>query len=195
MSIFDLLFIAAFFGVLGALIFVAVSACRGHWTQAATRLKWLGAFVATYFAVVVVVSVVSPQRVFAVGHERCFDDWCIAVADVHASLGKDVASHAVTFRISSRARRVAQRERGWIAYVFDDSGRRFDAQAVTNAVPFDVLLQPGQSIDTVRVFETPLDARHLGLVLAHEGGYHFPGCCIIGEDGSFFHKRTVVQLN
>jgi len=69
MSIFDLLFIAAFFGVLGALIFVAVLACRGHWTQAATRLKWLGAFVATYFAVVVVVSVVSPQRVFAVGHE------------------------------------------------------------------------------------------------------------------------------
>jgi hypothetical protein len=196
MTLFDLFFIAMCFGVVGTLVSVVLASIRGRRTQAVARLRWLGIFVAVYFAIVVLVSLVSPQQILHVGDDRCWDDWYIAVTHVQTTLGNSVTSHAVTFRLSSRAGRVAQRERGLVAYLVDNRGRRFDASAADAAVPFDVLLQPRESVNTVRVFETPADAKDLGLVVRHgRSGYVFPGCCIIGEDASLLHKRTIVRIN
>ena len=193
MTIFDLIFIGVFLGSVATLISIIISSVRGRWTQARARLVWLGAFVAAYFAVVVLVSLASPQRVLNVGDERCWDDWCIAVTAVRTTLANNVASHALTFRLSSRAGRVAQRERGLVAYLVDNRGRRFDASAADTAVRFDVMLQPGEAVNTVRIFETPADARGLGLVIRHSSD--FPGCCIIGDDASVLHKRTIVRID
>jgi hypothetical protein len=30
--------------------------------------------------------------------------------------------------------------------------------------------------------------------VAREGGGRFPGCCIIGDDNSVLHKRSIVRL-
>jgi len=35
----------------------------------------------------------------------------------------------------------------------------------------------------------------VGLVIERSGGGRFPGCCIIGDDDSFFHRRTIVKLD
>jgi hypothetical protein len=31
--------------------------------------------------------------------------------------------------------------------------------------------------------------------VAREGGFRFPGCCIIGDESSFLHKHTVIPLH
>src|SRR5262249_15543184 len=144
MSPFDLLFIAAFVGTLAALVSVGVSALRARWATARKRLAWVGAFVAVYLGLVVVVSLITPQRIAAIPYERCLDDWCITVAGDQASAADAATLHTVTFHLWSRAGRAPQREWGWNAYLVDDKGRRFDAVPDAHAVPFDVLLQPRQ---------------------------------------------------
>jgi hypothetical protein len=59
------------------------------------------------------------------------------------------------------------------------------------ATPLDVLLEPGEAVE----FTVPDDARDVGLVVAHEGSFCFPGCFIIGDDGNPLHKPTVVPLS
>jgi len=193
MTIFDLLFIAVFFGAAISLAVAVYSALRGRRPRAIAILRGLGVFIGAYFGVIILVSLASPRRVVSVGENQCWDDWCIAVTDVRRQPANAVVSYVVTFRVSSRARRRAQRERGVHVYMTDDHGRRYEPALDAAAIPFDVLLQPQEAINTTRVFEAPIDAHDPVLVVTHGGG--FPGCCIIGESESLFHKRTVVRLN
>src|SRR5206468_1499936 len=123
----------------------------------------------------------SPQRVVARGERRCSDDWCITVDSVRRAKGSTADTVTVTFGVASRARRAAQRERFVVAYLRAGDGRRFDALADPSAVPFDTLLAPGQTMWARRRFVVPAGAAGLGLVIAREGGFQFPGCCIIGD--------------
>lgn len=87
-----------------------------------------------------------------------------------------------------------QRENGVIVYLIDNQGRRFDPAPDPTATPLNVQLTPGQSVETVRSFPVPPDAHGLGLVVAHESSFCFPGCFIIAEDANPLHKRTIVAL-
>jgi len=193
MTIFDLLFIAVFFATAISLSVAAYSALRGRRPRAIAILRWLGVYLGAYFGVLILVSLASPRRVVRVGENQCWDDWCIAVTDVRRQPASAVVSYVVTLRVSSRARRRAQRERGVQVYLTDDRGRRYEPALDNAAIPFDVLLQPQEAINTTRVFEAPIDSHDLVLVVSHGGG--FPVCCIIGESESLFHKSTVVRLN
>jgi hypothetical protein len=100
----------------------------------------------------------------------------------------------LTLKVSSRAKRVSQREKGVNVLLIDSQGRRFSPAPDPSAVPFDVLLQPGEAVETKRSYTLPGDARDVGVVLAHKAPYCFPGCFIIGDDGNPLHKRTIVPL-
>ena len=82
MTIFDLLFIAVFFGAAISLVVAAYSALRGRRPRAIAILRWLGVYLGAYFGVLILVSLASPRRVVRVGENQCWDDWCIAVTDV-----------------------------------------------------------------------------------------------------------------
>ncbi|MGI8989263.1 MAG: tetratricopeptide repeat protein, partial [Bryobacteraceae bacterium] len=95
-------------------------------------------------------------------------------------------------RLSSRAKRVPQGEKGTAVYLIDSQGRYNPApESVT--VPFDTLLQPGESVTAIRRFEVPGDSRDLGLVYTHEGGFPIE-FFIIGEN-RWFHGPPVVRLD
>ena len=192
MTVFDLLFIAVFFGTVGMLVLAGLAALRGRRTRAFALLRWLGLLAGVYLGIVILVSLVSPRRVLNLGEELCSDDWCIAVTNVRRQPAEDAQSYAVTFRISSRARRRAQRERGVLVYLMDDRGRSYDAAPDPAAIPFDILLQPQEAVNITREFHLPADAQNPVLVVTREGW--FPGLFIIGDSGSLFHKRTVVRL-
>jgi hypothetical protein len=193
MTLFDLLFIGVFFATVVTLVVAAVAAIRGRRARAMALLRRLGIFVAVYLGVVILVSLVSPRRVLNVGDDQCFDDWCIAVADLRRESADAGISYTLTFRLSSRARRRAQREHGVRVYLMDDRGRCYDPMPDPAAIAFDVMLQPQEAVNITRVFDLPADANHLVLVVSHGGG--FPGCFIIGDSESLFHKRTVVRLD
>jgi len=151
---------------------------------------------AVYLVIVAAVGIGTPQRYAARGEPQCSDDWCITVVDVERQRRDASVRYIVSFELSSRARGVPQRERMVVAYLRDAAGGRYDAEPDAAAVPFDTLLAPGQHVPAQRVFVVPIGAVILGLVFTHEGtGAWFPACCIIGDDGSLLHKRTLVRLD
>lgn len=192
MTIFDLLFIAVFFASLAALFTAAVSAIRGRGARALRILRVYAICAAVYLGIVALTSALLPRRILKVGDPRCFDDWCIAVENVIRTPADAAVSYKVTLRVSSRARRVSQREHGVVAYVTDNRGRRYDAMPDPAAIPFHVLLQPQESIAAERVFEVSAGARELGLVIAHEGGFPI-GWFIVGYE-TWFRKPAIMWL-
>ncbi len=194
MTLFDLTFLAVVCGSLGGLALAAFLLITRRWRPALLLGAGMLATWFVYGVVLVGVSLTSPARVLAVGEDRCYDDWCIAVVDSQAEPVGSKTSLSVTLRLSNRARRVAQRENGLIVYVLDDAGRRYDPLVDTATMPFSTVLQPGEELLTVRVFDLPAGAQDLVLVLDRVGWDRVPGVFIIGDDSSWLHAPARVQL-
>ena len=194
MTIFDLLFIVIVFASAAMLAVVIAAALRGRGSQAVRLLAALGVSLALYLGVIALVALASPPRVMALGQDRCFDDWCVAVEDSARSESPKGAELTVTLRLSNRARRAPQRENGIAVAVVDDEGRRFEAAAKHEDAPFNILLPPGESVTTTRTFEVSGASGQLNVVVEHAGFSRFPGMFIIGDDSSLFHKPTIVRL-
>ena len=194
MTIFDLLFIVIVFASAAMLAVVIAAALRGRGSQAVRLLAALGVSLALYLGVIALVALASPPRVMALGQDRCFDDWCVAVEDSARSESPKGAELTVTLRLSSRARRAPQRENGIAVAVLDEEGRRFEAAVKREDAPFNVLLQPGQAVTTTRTFDVSGASGQLNLAVEHAGFSRFPGMFIIGDDSSLFHKPTIVHL-
>lgn len=193
MGVFDLVLILTVLASLATLITVAIIAVTGRLALAGRMLVGWGLCVAAYLCLVVVVSLFTHPRLLAIAESACFDDWCIAVdhIDKAAAPGAETQTYSVTFRLSSRARRITQRERNFVAYIRDAEGRRYDTSPVTMGEPFDVQLGPGQSVRTTRVYQLPATAQNPQLVLAHEGGFPI-GWFIIGQGP--FSKGILVAM-
>jgi hypothetical protein len=136
---------------------------------------------------------VAPQRVLHVGDPWCFDDLCLSVEHVSRTAAPAQVAYDVSLLIFSRARRVSQRANGAWVYAIDGRGNRYAPEPDTSSVSLDVLLQPGESIRTSRVFKVPAGAGELGLVTGH--GPSWISNFIIGDEASLFHKRDFVRLN
>ena len=197
MKIFDLLFLAAFLVSVTALFAAAYAAVRGNVARASSILwVWL-AGAALYLGISAAVAYLGPQRVIAMGEPWCFDDWCLTVVGVrHAGGTNDPGTdgtYDVDLRISSQAKRVAQRASGAWIYLRDENDRHYEPRPAE--VPLDVLLQPGESVPAKRSFSVPAGVRELGLVTGHGG----PPCglmslVIIGNAGCLFHKQAMIRL-
>ena len=193
MTPFDLLFLLCA-GAALITLGIAVFAMLGGRPQVARRLlsRLLFCTIA-YFAVLLSVSLTTSQQYKRIDEAECSDDWCMAAHAVQRDSTAANTDYLVTFRIENRARRAAQREQFVAVYLLDSAGAKFYPTS-DNAVPFDTLLQPGEVLDVVRRFTTPPDARMIGAVVTRDGAGWFPRCCIIGEQGSLFHKHTVVKF-
>ena len=192
MSLFDLLFILLFLTTVFSLLTAGWFALRRRFDRTRRILFRLFVGAAAYMAIVVAVSLVLPRRVLTVGDPLCFDDWCVAVTGVKHAPEADYVAYHVDLRLSSRARRVSQREKNLAVYLTDDHGRRYDPVAVNSDIPFSVLLQPQDSVDVSRRFAVPAGARGVGVLIAHEGGFPI-GWFIIGYD-TWFRKPPVMRV-
>jgi hypothetical protein len=194
MTLFDLVFLFVVLATLITLVIVVASVLLGRPRLAAKVLALYGVCLVIYLGIIILVSLTTPKRVLDWGENRCFDDWCIAVDDIARSESAMKVAYRVTLRLSSRARRVAQRENGLVVYLEDEQGRRFESIPGPAEQPFNILLEPGQSVTTTRVFEVSSAASQHKLIVAHEGFNSFPGIIIIGDDNSLFHKPMIVRL-
>jgi hypothetical protein len=194
MTLSDLLFVALVLASAGVLLIAGFSLMRGRFRRALSLLGGLALGLTLYVGLIVAVSLLASPRELAFGENRCFDDWCIAVEDVSRTSSATGATYTATLRLSNRARRVSQRENGIVVFLQDASGWRFSAAADPAAAPFSILLEPGQSLTTRRVFEVSNASMPLFLAIAHEGDARFPGTFIIGDDSSIAHPPTLVRL-
>ena len=195
MTLFDLVFLASFLTAACTLVVGLVAMVRGHRTRARLLVRRVGVGVAIYFAIVLAVSAFTPQRYLRRGDLECSDDWCISVTTIRRARSGGVDLYDVTFQLICRARRVAQRERFVTAYLLDDRGRRYFPLPDPKSVPFDTLLQAGEAVTAVREFQLPGDAHAVGVVVSRSAPGRFPGCCIIGDENSFFHRRSIIRLD
>jgi hypothetical protein len=193
MTIFEPLFLLLFMATVVALLTAAVAALRGRRPRALRILRRLAIGAGAYFAAVLLVAFFATPPVHQVGETMCFDDWCITVADAKPITTGSGQSWSVKLRISSRARRITQRENYAAVYLVDSRGRKFHADPASATVPLDSRVGPGESIDATRVFELPPDASDVRLVFTHEGG--FPIWAFIIGENQLFHNATVVKLD
>ncbi|MDH4351415.1 MAG: DUF4352 domain-containing protein [Gemmatimonadota bacterium] len=212
MMIFELLFVAVVLGSVVTLASAAVTALRGRRQRALALVVGWATCIAVYLGVVVAVALVSPQRTIALGEDRCFDDWCVAVSHVTLTheMGAGVDAirtngqfYVVTIRLSNHARGRSQRASSAAVRLADGEGRVYEVSREGQAAyeaqhgpasPLTSTMDIGQAIDAVRVFELPTDSRDVGLTVEHPVG-PAPGLFIIGDDASLFHKPTVMRLN
>jgi hypothetical protein len=192
-NVFEPLFLLLVLVTVVTLVVAAMLAARGNLKRAGRVLRRLGIGAAVYFAVVIVVSILSSRRVYRVGDTQCFDDWCIAVMETRRTETPPTNRYEISLRLSNRARRVPMGEKGTVVYLTDRSGRRYDPLPDPAAVPLDTILQPGESLEATRRFEVPQEARDLGLTYTHEGG--FPIGWLIISEGGWFQQPPIVRLN
>jgi hypothetical protein len=206
MSLFDLLFLLCFAAAVITAGRVGYLAIRRRFRAAGRVFGRLTVCIAVYVLVLIAFSLAEPQREVPIGTPRCFDDWCITVEQSarQAAIGTTRASGTfcvVTLRVSSRAKRITQREPDVYLYLTDESGRRIEisssgqralAQAGLAGESVSSFVAPGGSVESRVVFDVPVDARHLGFVKASHGW--FPVRLIIGEPQSWLHKPTIVPL-
>jgi hypothetical protein len=192
--IFDFVFVAVAFISIFVAVSIGVEAWRRRFNNALRVGLAFGAALAVYLGIVIAVSLATPQETLALRDERCYDDWCLAVDNVAQTDAESVRLYTISFRLTSRAKRVTQRELGLIIYLLDAGGRRHDPLADSAAVPFDVALKPGESTTAVRTFALQDVSGPVRLVITREGFFRFPGLFIIGDESSLFHKPLVVPL-
>jgi hypothetical protein len=193
MTIFEPLFLLLVLATAVSLIAAASLTVSGRSAGARRLLVRVGIGAVVYFAVVIAVTVVSPRRIYRPGDAQCFDDWCITVVSGGWTGRTSDPSYLVSLRLWNRAKRAPMGEKGTVVYLTDDVGRRYDPVADSRDVRLDTVLQPGKSADATRRFSVPRDARGLGLVYTHEGGFPI-GWLIIGE-GGWFGKPPVVRFD
>lgn len=191
MTLFEPLFLLLLLVALLTLLTAAAYAGIGRRARAVRLLRRLAIGAGCYFALVIAVTAVAPRKVYRVGEEQRFDDWCIAVTAA-GRLPDPPHAYEVSLRLSNRSVRTPMGERGTVVYLTDGAGHRYDPLPDPSAMAFDTRLAPEQSVDTTRRFAVPPDAQGLGLVYTHEGGFPI-GWLIVGE-GGWFASPPIVRL-
>jgi hypothetical protein len=187
MMIYDLLFLAVVLISVVSLISAAILAVSGRGGRVLRLLKWWGIGAAVYIAAAAAVAMALPLEVFHVGDIQCEDDWCL---NVESAQRVSADRYEVVLRMINQAQRVAQRNNnGLLVYLTDDHGTRYPSLPAPDVPAFNVLLQPGESVPTVRRFNVPQDAKHLGLIVGHERWLPIP---ILGREP---FQKTVVLLD
>lgn len=195
MTLFDLIFLLAALTTIVVILVSVVLLLIGRGRSALRLLRYYVIGLAAYVAIGFAVSFFTPQRVIAVGEPWCFDDWCLEVQNVAKTPEGTADVYRVQFQIFSRARRVSQRAKGAWIYLIDDHGRTYSPEPNDAAVPMDVLLDPGQSVNAARTFRVPDDAKGLGLITGHGGPYcGVMEVAVVGQAGCFFHKPTMIRI-
>lgn len=194
MSIFDLLFVLVFLSMGVSTLAALLLWATGRRPAALRVARLIGIGVVVYGVALVIVSEISPSRELALGQDRCYDDWCIAVVEAGPQNGDAGDAYAVTFQLTNRAQRVAQREQGLVVYLLDQADRHYEARDVGDEPPFDVRLRPNEHLRTTRRFDVPASVGPFRLAIVHEGWAAGPGLFIIGDDSSWLHQPTIVVL-
>lgn len=188
-----------FGGVVGILVSLVLFVTRRFRAATKTLLVSAGG-VGLYVAAVLVIALLTPQRIIDIGDSYCMDIWCISVRGVNTvPQGQDIL-YRVNVRIFSDANTVKTSAKGATVYLTDERGRRFELLDDPSAVSFDTPLDPRQSIDTTLSFVVAADAQHLYLPTSYhhigdEASVPFWVRLYFGGQANYLHKRTLLRVS
>ena len=192
MTLADLLFLFMVLTATGTLLTMIVRAMQGRPIMPIFRRLLIG-FVG-YVAVLLGASLLSPQRYAKLGDSECSDDWCIALRNAMTRETSAGQEYLLQLELTSHALGRPQRERFVSVLLLGEDGQRFQSVLDLSQVPFDTLLAPGESVLATRRFVVARGVRVAGMIVVKQGVGRIPGCCIIGQENSFWHKPTVIRF-
>ena len=212
MSIFDLLLILLVLATAAASMAAVVLLFMRRWAVAGRFLAGVVAAWIVYLGAGTLVAVRAPQRIMAHGEDRCFDEMCFAVMGwnrIPSTTTSGAANarrslYIVRIRISNRSLGRAQRESGRKGVLIDRTGQFYEVskegmRALTpvGAPPYpglDAEVGPGQSLETMLVFDLPTAVDYPGFALESDLAIN-PARIVIGDEEHFLHWPTVWPLD
>jgi predicted NBD/HSP70 family sugar kinase len=211
MTLFDLLLILVVLATVVSLLTLAGALLFRRWRIAQRLAIGLLSVWVVYLAAGTAIAVLSPQRILALGEDRCFDEMCFAVTGFQRtpaieSPGGTTRARGVFYildaRVSSRSHGRAQREIGRQGLLVDQTGNSYEVSqegmqalaGVEGPLPgLDTEVAPGQAVSTKLVFDVPADIGSPAFTLGTTIRF-FPPLIILGDDEHFLHKPTIVRL-
>jgi hypothetical protein len=169
----------------------------GKFRQGAKALRALAGLVAVYVLFVMAVSLLTPQKIGSAGQAYCMDIWCIGIEKVSPIPARNQIAYKVDVRIFSDADTVKTSGKGFSLFLVDERGRRFPMVKDPSVIPFDLSLDPGQSVNTSLTFVTAADARELFLTVRENHPFsplYWVERLCVACDGSLLHKPTLLRV-
>ena len=203
MTLYELAFILLFMCSVVVLIGILILAASGRRSTAWKTLLGTGTVWCMYFILLAVSDLMAKPLTVSPGQDRCFDEMCFAVASAQTSMlpasgDAERKLYIITVRVTNHSRGRTQGEGGLRARLYDH-GRYYavstEAQTAYERAhgPSPRLPQriaPGETINSVQVFDVPGSVVQPSLTLDH--GFT-PGYFIIGES-PFFHEPDLLTL-
>jgi len=189
-------FLAVLGGVIALLASLVLLAFRKLHAAKKTFVAALGG-TALYILCLSAASLLTPRTIVNVGDSYCFDIWCVGIEHVSLSTPGSERLYKIDVHVFSDADHVKINAKGTSLYLLDERGRRFPLIHDPSAIPFDSILEPGQSIQTTLTFAAAPDARQL--FLAGDRGVPRPFWVRLffrhfGTDSSLFHTGAVLRV-
>ena len=171
-----------------SLVAFAVFFVTGQYSRAGRILVRWGIGVAAYAAILVVVAMRPQNIAFKPGVPFCDDDMCGSVENIVKTPAQGEVTYRLDFRLFSKANHGPRSTRGAAVYLTDDRNRRFLPVHDSSAIPFNVAIQPGQSVNTSLTFNVPADASTLFFAASMERIQY--ASFVIGN-GDLLHKPRI----
>ena len=164
----------------------------GKFRRGAMALRASAGLVAVYVVVLMAVSLLTPQKIGSAGQAYCMDIWCIGIEKVSPIPARNQIAYKVDVRIFSDADTVKTSGKGFSLFLVDERGRRFPMVKDPSVIPFDLSLDPGQSVNTSLTFVTAADARELFLTV--DSPLFWGARLCFACDSSLLHKPTLLRV-
>lgn len=207
MTVGNLLFLLTVLIFLGAMLFVLYALLK-HQVHRARNVSLIALlWIAGYLIALLGVSLLTPQVILHPHQEHCFDDMCFSV--VSASTRKTLGSppsqfttqgtyYLITVQLRNAGRGRAQKPFSPSFVLVDRQGNNYEvvskAEGIIGQNPvWDQQLPAGTTATKVYVFDLPQTARVRGLIIS-EGGSGFPLVLVLGDENSWLHQKTLMQL-
>ena len=146
--------------------------------------------VVIYSAFLVATTLALPVQVLTANEAQFSGDWSIAVASVRRVPHGLDEDYELDFRLSNRGSKAIRGDSHVVVYLLNEDGTRYNPSPEPSTPPFDVEINPGKSVITMRRFVLPTNLNRLELVVTRSG--FRLGWFMVGRQP--LDGRTVVQI-
>lgn len=157
----SILLLAGLLASLVTLVTVTVLCLRAEFRRAGRIVLRWAACTAAYVAILLLTAMLPNASDLKTGVPYCDDDMCMSIQSVSATPIPAAVTYRFAIRLFTRANRGTRSAKGASVYLTDQRNRRFLPVYDPSAIPFDVAIAPGESVNTSLTFHVPADAHAL----------------------------------
>lgn len=153
------------------------------------------AIAGSYVGAVVLISLLTPQKIVAVGDSYCWDLWCAGIQRVTTTQSGPDKLYTAQLRIfadSRNAHSFSAEQAKRFVYIIDDKGRRYSMLPEFSLVGADATVQPGKSLTSSIVFRASASPGRFYLTADIPAPFWVR--LYLGSDLNPFHRRTLLRL-